>query len=150
MTVGINRRVLLLACAVVASLAFGASSASAATFQAGIYRSDSATCSGGATSTGGARYGIFKVTATHGSQVVDASVTVNHLHPFTNYNISIVESGYACIAVLGVASLSTDAFGKGVVHFQFWQHTNENQGWAYIQHGNSNDIVLSTAVPIQG
>jgi hypothetical protein len=144
-----NMKLLTVLAVVIGSLAFGASSLSAANYSAGIYRSDS-TCSQGATSTFGAKYGTFKVSTTHGSQVVNASVSIFQMHPYTNYDISIVESGYSCVVTQDVASIFTDGNGAGVVHFAFWQHTGENHGWAWIQHDNSHDIVKSTAVPIKG
>jgi hypothetical protein len=118
------------------------------TFSAPIYRSASYTCSAGATDTSGAKYGAFTATETNGSQIVDASVTVDDLYAFRAYNISVTESGYTCLTNTNVASFTTDKGGKAVVHFQFWAHTAETSAWITIRHGLTNDIVRSTTVPI--
>jgi hypothetical protein len=128
-------------------LVVGTASASQ-TFTAPIYRSASYTCSGGATDTSGARYGTFAAVEDHGVQTVSASVTVSGLAANRTYNVSVTESGYACITNLNVAQFTTDANGKAVAHFPFWAHTRETSAWVTIRHGLTNDIVRSTALPI--
>lgn len=142
-------KTLTIVAALVGALAVAVAAASASqTFSAAIYRSASYTCSGGAADTSGAKYGTFTATETHGSQVVDASVTVDDLYPFRAYNVSVTESGYACGTISNVTSFVTDKGGKAIVHFQFWAHTGETSAWVTIRHGLTNDIVRSTALPI--
>ena len=129
------------------AVAVGAATASQ-TFTAPIYRSAAYTCSNGATDTSGTKYGTFAAVETHGDQAVSASVTVNGLYPYRTYNVSVTESGYACITNLNVAQLTTDAGGKAVIHFQFWAHTGETSAWVTLRHGLTNDIVRSTTLPI--
>jgi hypothetical protein len=132
----------------VGSLAVGVSNVSASqTFSATLYRGHS-TCSTGATDTFGSKYGTFMVTEFAGDHLVDASVTVDDLFPFRQYNVSIYQFGTFCILTHNVATLFTDGGGKAVVHFQFWAHPGEKVAWAWIQHGTTTDIVKSTAVPI--
>jgi hypothetical protein len=131
------------------TVAVGAASASQTlTFSASIYRSAAYTCSGGATDVSGAEYGTFTVVENHGDQTVNASVTVAGLHPYRAYNVSVTESGYACITNLNVAQLTTDEAGTAVIHFPFWAHTRETSAWLTIRHGLTNDIVRSSALPI--
>lgn len=129
------------------AVAVGAASASQ-TFTAPIYRSASYTCGDGATDTSGAKYGTFAAVEDHGDQTVSASVTVSGLYPLRTYNVSVTESGFACITNLDVAQFTTDATGKAVAHFPFWAHTRETTAWVTIRHGLTNDIVRSTALPI--
>ena len=49
-----------------------------------------------------------------------------------------------------LVQLTTDATGQAVVHFQFWAHTRETSAWVTIRHGLTDDIVRSTALPING
>lgn len=131
------------------AVAVGAASASQTlTFTAPTYRSASYTCSDGATDVSGAKYGTFTAVENHGDQTVNASVTVAGLHPYRAYNVSVTESGYACITTSNVAQLTTDETGKAVVHFPFWAHTRETSAWLTIRHGLANDIVRSTSLPI--
>jgi len=133
--------------ALAGALALAVAASASQSFSASIYHSGY-TCSGGATDTSGQKYGTFAVTETHGSQIVDASVTVDDLYAFRAYNVSVTESGHACLTNSNVASFFTDKGGKAVVHFQFWAHTGETSAWVTIRHGLTNDIVRSTAVPI--
>lgn len=140
---------LIIVAALVGALAVAVGVANASqTFSASIYRSPSYTCSAGAADTSGAKYGTFTVTDTHGSQVVDASVTVDDLYPFRAYNVSVTEFGHSCLTNSNVTSFVTDKGGKAIVHFQFWAHTGEKAAWVTIRHGLTNDIVRSTALPI--
>jgi hypothetical protein len=131
------------------ALAVAVAAASASqTFSAPVYRSASYACGGGAADTSGAKYGTFNAVETHGDQVVNASVSVNGLHAFRTYKVSVTESGNACLTNSNVAQLTTDAEGKGVVHFPFWAHSGEAAAWVTIRHGLTDDIVRSTALPI--
>jgi hypothetical protein len=118
------------------------------TFSAPIYRSSSYTCSGGAADVSGSKYGTFATVETHGDQTVNASVTLSGLHSDRTYNLSVTESGTACITNLNLMSFTTDDSGKAALHFQFWAHTGETSAWVTIRHGLTDDIVRSTALPI--
>lgn len=142
------RRLLLFA-AMLGLLAIAVQAASASqTFGAPIYRSATYTCADGATDTSGARHGTFAATETHGDQLVSASVWATGLYPLRPYNVSVTESGWSCPTSLNVASFTTDEKGNGGVHFLFWAHTHETTAWVTIRHGQTNDIVRSTALPI--
>jgi hypothetical protein len=139
----------LLALSVLAgSLVIGVSNVAATeTFASHLYRSSSS-CSTGATDTSGARYGTFAVTESSGDHVVSASVSTDNLFPFRTYNVSIFEFGHLCILMQNVTQFTTDSGGHAIVHFSFWAHTGETSAWVWIQHGAINDIVKSTALPI--
>jgi hypothetical protein len=142
------KRLTLLA-ALLGVLAFGVANAAATqTFAASIYRSSTATCAAGATSTQGVNYGTFRATESAGSQLVDASVTVDGLYAFRTYNVSVTEGGHSCLVLSNVASFTTDKGGNAVVHFQFVSHSGETSAWVTIQHSTTTDILRSTALPI--
>jgi len=142
------RRLVVLA-VFVGLLTVGVANVSASqTFSAGIYGATTFTCSAGSTDTSGARYGTFTAIETHNVQLVDASVTVDNLYANRMYNVDVTESGHSCLTDHSVASFTTDSKGKAVLHFQFSAHTGETSAWVTLNHGTTNDIRRSTALPI--
>jgi hypothetical protein len=135
---------------VVGALAFSVSGASAQTLYAShLYRSTHVSCSSGALDTGGARYGTFGITGDQ-YRTVSAYVQTDNLAPYRTYWVSIYEYGSSgCVLIQNITSFTTDSGGHGLAHFQFYVHSGERSAFAWIQHGATNDIVESTALPVQ-
>jgi hypothetical protein len=133
----------------VGGLAIGVSNVSASqTFSAGIYGNTTYTCSAGSTDTSGAKYGTFLATEFAGSQLVNASVTVDNIYANKLYSVSVTEFGLKCLTDANVAWFYTDSHSHGIVHFQFWAHTGETSAWVTLQSSFLHDVRRSTALPI--
>jgi hypothetical protein len=145
-----KRKMMMFAALVAAASTVGVAAASASqTFTSAIYGNTTFTCSSGSTDTSGASYGTFMAIETQHNQLVNASVTVDNLYPNRWYKVSVTESGHSCLTDHNAAWLfMTNSHSQAVFHFQFWAHTGETSAWVTLQHGSTNDIYRSTALPI--